>query len=150
MGGWVYIMTNRPNGILYTGVTSDLARRAWEHREGLVKGFTQRYGLKRLVYTEFFEDIRDAIQREKNMKHYSRAWKGRRDLGDQPGLAGFVRGPQQVIGAHGGWNVILTGLEVQENFASSRRLEGRSRGAGTDFPAVDLGPTWMTATRARS
>jgi putative endonuclease len=75
MGGWVYIMTNRPNGILYTGVTSDLARRAWEHREGLVKGFTQRYGLKRLVYTEFFEDIRDAIQREKNMKHYSRAWK---------------------------------------------------------------------------
>jgi putative endonuclease len=74
-GGWVYIMTNRPNGILYTGVTSDLARRAWEHREGLVKGFTQRYGLKRLVYTEFFEDIRDAIQREKNMKHYSRAWK---------------------------------------------------------------------------
>ena len=75
MGGWVYIMTNRPNGIVYTGVTSDLARRAWEHREGLVKGFTQRYGLKRLVYTEFFEDIRDAIQREKNMKHYSRAWK---------------------------------------------------------------------------
>ena len=74
-GGWVYIMTNRPNGILYTGVTSDLARRAWEHREGLVKGFTQRYGLKRLVYTEFFEDIRDAIQREKTMKHYSRAWK---------------------------------------------------------------------------
>ena len=68
-GGWVYIMTNRPNGILYTGVTSDLALRAWEHREGLVKGFTQRYGLKRLVYTEFFEDVRDAIQREKNMKH---------------------------------------------------------------------------------
>src|ERR1700690_4355377 len=74
-GGWVYIMTNRPNGILYTGVTSDLAGRAWEHREGLVKGFTQRYGLERLVYTEVFEDIRDAIQREKSMKHYSRAWK---------------------------------------------------------------------------
>jgi putative endonuclease len=74
-GGWVYIMTNRPNGTLYTGVTSDIARRAWEHREGLVKGFTQRYGLKRLVYMEFHEDIRDAIQREKNLKHYSRAWK---------------------------------------------------------------------------
>ena len=74
-GGWVYIMTNRPKGILYTGGTSDLARRAWEHHEGLVKGFTQRYGLKRLVDIEFFEDIRDAIQREKNMKHYSRAWK---------------------------------------------------------------------------
>jgi putative endonuclease len=74
-GGWVYIMTNRPNGTLYTGVTSDIARRAWEHREGLVKGFTKRYGLTRLVYTEFYEDIRDAIQREKNWKHYSRAWK---------------------------------------------------------------------------
>ena len=74
-GGWVYIMTNRPNGILYTGVTSDLARRVGEHREGVVEGFTQRYGLKRLVYTEFHEAIRDAIQREKNMKHYSRAWK---------------------------------------------------------------------------
>jgi putative endonuclease len=74
-GGRVYIMTNRPNGTLYTGVTSDIARRAWEHREGLVKGFTQRYGLKRLVYMEFHENIRDAIQREKTMKHYSRAWK---------------------------------------------------------------------------
>ncbi len=75
MGGWVYIMTNRPNGTLYTGVTADLARRAFEHREGLVKGFTKRYGLKRLVYVEAFDDIRNAIQREKNMKHYSRAWK---------------------------------------------------------------------------
>ncbi len=66
-------MTNRPNGTLYTGVTSDIARRAFEHREGLVKGFTRRYGLKRLVYMEFYESIRDAIQREKTMKHYSRA-----------------------------------------------------------------------------
>ena len=75
MGVWVYIMTNRPNGVLYTGVTSDIACRAFEHREGLVQGFTQRYGLKRLVYIEFYEDIRVAIQREKNIKHYSRAWK---------------------------------------------------------------------------
>ena len=74
-GGWVYIMTNRPNGILYTGVTADISRRAWEHREGLTKGFTKRYGLKLLVHIEFFEDIRAAIQREKNIKHYSRAWK---------------------------------------------------------------------------
>ena len=74
-GGWVYIMTNRPNGTLYVGVTSDIARRAFEHREGLAKGFTKRYGLERLVYMEFYEDIRAAIQREKNMKHYSRAWK---------------------------------------------------------------------------
>ena len=46
-GGWVYIMTNRPNGTLYLGVTSDIARRAWEHREGLIEGFTKRYGLSR-------------------------------------------------------------------------------------------------------
>ncbi|MGD0762683.1 MAG: GIY-YIG nuclease family protein [Roseiarcus sp.] len=83
-GGWVYIMTNRPNGTLYTGVTSDISRRAWEHREGLVKGFSKRYGLKRLVYMEFYEDIRAAIQREKNMKHYSRAWKVRLILEANP------------------------------------------------------------------
>ena len=74
-GGWVYIMTNRPNGIIYTGVTSDIARRAYEHREGLVPGFTRRYGLKRLVWMERHDDIRTAIQREKNIKHWSRAWK---------------------------------------------------------------------------
>ena len=74
-GGWVYIVTNRPNGTLYVGVTSDLARRMYEHREGLVDGFTKRYGLKRLVYYERFDAIRDAIQREKTLKHWSRAWK---------------------------------------------------------------------------
>jgi hypothetical protein len=50
--GWVYIITNRPNGTLYVGVTDNLARRIWEHREGVVEGFTKRYGLKRLVYAE--------------------------------------------------------------------------------------------------
>ncbi len=74
-GGWVYIVTNRPNGTLYVGVTSDFARRAWEHREGAVDGFTQRYRLKRLVWAERHEDIRGAIQREKNLKHWPRAWK---------------------------------------------------------------------------
>jgi putative endonuclease len=72
-GGWVYMMTNRPNGI--TGVTSDLARRAWEHREGVIDGFTKKYGLKRLVYVERFEEITNAIQRETNIKHWPRAWK---------------------------------------------------------------------------
>jgi putative endonuclease len=74
-GGWVYIVTNRPNGVLYTGVTSDIARRAWEHREGLIAGFSRRYGLKRLVWLERHDDIRSAIQRETNIKHWSRAWK---------------------------------------------------------------------------
>jgi putative endonuclease len=75
MGGWVYFMTDRLKGTLYVGVTGDLARRAWEHREGVVEGFTKRYRLKRLVYTERHEDIRYAIQREKTIKHWSRAWK---------------------------------------------------------------------------
>ena len=76
-GGWVYIMTNRPNGTLYVGVTADIGRRAYEHRQGLVEGFTRRYGLKRLVWMEFHEDIRSAIQRESNIKHWPRAWKVR-------------------------------------------------------------------------
>jgi putative endonuclease len=74
-GGWVYIVTNKPNGILYVGVTSDIARRAWEHREGAITGFTKRYRLKRLVYVERHDTIQLAIQREKNLKHWSRAWK---------------------------------------------------------------------------
>jgi len=74
-GGWVYIMTNHANGVLYVGVTSDLSRRVYEHREGLIAGFTKRYELKRLVRFERYDDIRLAIQREKNLKHYSRAWK---------------------------------------------------------------------------
>ena len=70
-------MTNRRNGILYAGVTGDLPRRVYEHREGLVDGFTKRHGLKMLVYYEQFDDIRSAIQREKNIKHWPRAWKVR-------------------------------------------------------------------------
>jgi putative endonuclease len=83
-GGWVYI-TNRPNGTLYVGVTSDLARRAWEHRSGAVDGFTKKYALKTLIYAERHDDIRQAIQREKNIKHWPRAWKVRLILGANPG-----------------------------------------------------------------
>jgi putative endonuclease len=83
-GGWVYIMTNRPNGTLYVGVTANLARRAWEHREGLVAGFTKRYGLKMLIYAERHEEIGAAIQRERNMKHWPRAWKVRLIQGVNP------------------------------------------------------------------
>jgi putative endonuclease len=72
---WVYIMTNRPNGILYLGVTNYLRHRAWEHREGLVDGFTKRHGLTRLVYVEPHAGISAAIRRERTMKHWPRAWK---------------------------------------------------------------------------
>jgi putative endonuclease len=76
-GGWVYFITNKRNGVLYVGVTSNLARRAYEHREGQVDGFSKQYGLKRLVYYEHFDNIRDAIQREKTIKHWPRGWKVR-------------------------------------------------------------------------
>jgi putative endonuclease len=84
MPGWVYIMTNRPNGTLYVGVTDDVARRAWEHRAGLVEGFTKQYGLTWLVFTEYYADMRAARQRERNMKHWRRAWKVRLILDQNP------------------------------------------------------------------
>ena len=86
-GGWLYIMTSKANGPLYVGVTSNLPRRAYEHREGLINGFTKRYGLKRLVYFEQFDSIRDAIQREKTVKHWSRAWKVNLIIGTNPAWA---------------------------------------------------------------
>ena len=69
MAGSVYIVTNRPNGILYLGVTADLSRRIFEHREGRGSIFTRRYRLTRLVWYEHHDDIRSAIQRESTMKH---------------------------------------------------------------------------------
>jgi putative endonuclease len=75
LGAWIYIVTNRRDGTIYVGVTSNLAQRIWQHREGVVEGFTKRYNLKRLVYVEHHDDIRNAIQREKNLKRWSRAWK---------------------------------------------------------------------------
>ncbi len=84
---WVYIMTNRPNGTLYIGVTTNLPRRAWEHREGVVAGFTKTYGLTRLVYVEEHETVLAAIQRERTMKHWRRAWKVRLILERNPGWA---------------------------------------------------------------
>jgi putative endonuclease len=76
-GGWVYIMTSRPNGTLYIGVTNNIARRAFEHRTNIGSRFCKRYGLNRLVYVEWHDDILAAIQREKNMKDWPRTWKAR-------------------------------------------------------------------------
>ena len=75
MGGWVYIMANKRYGTIYTGVTSNLPRRAFEHRNHLIPGFTSTYGLVRLVYYETHDTIAGAIQREKNIKHWPRRWK---------------------------------------------------------------------------
>jgi len=75
MSFYVYIMTNRYHGTLYIGVTNDIRRRVWEHKQGLLEGFTKTYGLKILVYYEVFPRISDAIHREKRLKHWNRAWK---------------------------------------------------------------------------
>jgi putative endonuclease len=72
---YIYILTNKPRGTLYVGVTNDLVRRVYQHREGAVPGFTKTYGLKQLVYFEKYDTPMLAIQREKNIKHWSRAWK---------------------------------------------------------------------------
>ena len=75
MTAYVYILASRKKGALYIGVTNDLVRRSHEHKQGSVKGFTSRYGVKQLVHFETFDDIRTAIQREKSLKRWSRQWK---------------------------------------------------------------------------
>jgi len=73
--GFIYIMANRPRGVLYVGSTTNLPRRAHEHRMGLLEGFTSRYGLTQLVHYEEYAMFMDAVQRERNIKHWPRAWK---------------------------------------------------------------------------
>jgi putative endonuclease len=71
----VYLLASQRMGTLYIGVTSDLVRRAWEHKNDAVPGFTQRYGVHRLVYFELHADMPAAITREKQLKKWNRAWK---------------------------------------------------------------------------
>jgi len=71
----VYILAKASHSTLYTGVTSDLVARVWQHREGLVRGFTQQYGIKRLVWFERHETMDTAILREKRIKRWVRSWK---------------------------------------------------------------------------
>jgi putative endonuclease len=71
----VYLMTNRPRGVFYVGVTSDLAGRVWKHRNGTLDGFTKRYNLTRLAWFEVHSDIEAAIYREKQLKRWRREWK---------------------------------------------------------------------------
>lgn len=71
----VYLLASRCRGTLYVGVTSDLVQRIWEHRQGLVEGFTQRYGVHMLVWFEQHATMLDAIAREKRIKEWKRAWK---------------------------------------------------------------------------
>jgi putative endonuclease len=73
--GYVYILASGRNGTLYIGVTSNLAKRVFEHREGLASAFTKRYGIQILVWYEVFPLIQDAIQRETSLKRWKRSWK---------------------------------------------------------------------------
>ena len=75
MSYWTYILCNRPRGTFYVGMTNDLVRRVYEHREGLADGFTRRYAVKRLVYFEEHATALAAITREKTLKRWSRDWK---------------------------------------------------------------------------
>jgi putative endonuclease len=93
-GGWTYVMTNRPGGVLYVGVTSDLAARVYQHKQGQGSSFCRRYNLTRLVHVEEHATIEEAIAREKALKAWDRAWKVRlieegnpdwRDLLDEGG-----------------------------------------------------------------
>ena len=71
----VYILASKPRGTLYVGVTSDLIKRGWQHRNGVVDGFTKRYGVHQLVYFEQADSMTAAIEREKQLKRYRRVWK---------------------------------------------------------------------------
>ena len=75
MSGYIYILFNKPNGTLYTGVTNNLIRRVYEHKNRLVKGFTSRYKVDKLAYFEEYDNIDDAILREKQIKAGSRSKK---------------------------------------------------------------------------
>ena len=72
---YLYILCNKRNGTLYTGITSDLVRRIWQHKNGAIEGFTKRYGLKLLVHFEQYTDVKEAILREKRIKKWNRQWK---------------------------------------------------------------------------
>ena len=71
----VYILASKRNGTLYTGVTSDLSRRIWQHKNDQAEGFTRKYGVHTLVYYEWHDDMHSAIVREKRIKKWNRAWK---------------------------------------------------------------------------
>ncbi|MAN76501.1 GIY-YIG nuclease family protein [Pelagibacterium flavum] len=81
---YTYILCNRRNGTLYIGVTNDIARRVWEHRQGKGGKFTRLYKVHRLVYAEIHEDVTIAIQREKTLKEWPRTWKIKQIEKDNP------------------------------------------------------------------
>ena len=84
---YVYIMTNVSDAVLYVGVTNDLQRRIYEHKNKLVKGFSEKYNLYKLVYYEETNDIKSAIAREKQLKNWRRQWKVNLIKAENPGFS---------------------------------------------------------------
>ena len=72
---YIYILSNKSNSVIYIGVTNDIRRRLYEHKNGIVEGFTKKYNVNKLVYYEVFNEINDAILREKQLKHWKREKK---------------------------------------------------------------------------
>jgi putative endonuclease len=75
MSYYVYLLASAPNGTLYIGMSNDLVRRVWEHKHGDAEAFTKKYSVRRLVYFESYDDVREALQRERTLKHWRRDWK---------------------------------------------------------------------------
>jgi len=73
--GYTYILASQKNGTLYIGITSELVKRIWQHKNNIADGFTRKYAVHRLVYFDVFEDISDAVSREKQLKRWHRQWK---------------------------------------------------------------------------
>jgi putative endonuclease len=92
-GGWVYILTNKPRGVLYIGVTAAITQRIWQHRNGLGSAFVRKYGLDRLVRVERYPTIAEAIAREKQLKNWKRQWKIELIECDNPGWAPIETDP---------------------------------------------------------
>jgi len=82
---YIYIMASGKNGTLYIGITANLQNRVYEHKQKLVEGFTKKYNVDNLVYYEIFRDIREAINREKQLKKWKREWKVKLIEKDNPG-----------------------------------------------------------------
>ena len=72
---YVYVLASQRNGTLYVGITSNLIKRIWEHKNKAIEGFTQKYNVDKLVYFEQYRDLENAIKREKRLKKYNRQWK---------------------------------------------------------------------------
>ena len=85
MSFWVYILASRRNGTLYIGMTDDIGKRIWQHREGIIPGFTKRYGVKILVWLEEHDSRESAFLRERQMKKWNRSWKIQFIEKDNPG-----------------------------------------------------------------